>query len=90
MRVDIEFLGCGGTILRGWLYLPGIDDGMRRPLVIMTHGFSAIKEMVLDQFAEVFCRAQSRCPRSNDRHAFGHLWNGVDVLGRSSDARLTH
>jgi fermentation-respiration switch protein FrsA (DUF1100 family) len=52
MRHDVEFPGFGGTRLRGWLYLP---DG-RAPTagVVMAHGFSAVKEMDLDRFAEVF------------------------------------
>lgn len=55
MRRDIEISAEGAT-LRGWLYLP---DGTREaaPAVVMAHGFSAVKEMYLDQYAEVFCAA---------------------------------
>ena len=39
--------------LRGWLYLP--DEGAgAAPVVVMAHGFSAVKEMFLDSFAEAF------------------------------------
>lgn len=55
MRRDIEF-NAEGTILRGWLYLPERAKG-RVPAVVMAHGFSAVKEMYLDRFAEVFCNA---------------------------------
>ncbi len=55
MRRDIEF-NAEGTILRGWLYLPERARG-RVPAVVMAHGFSAVKEMYLDRFAEVFCDA---------------------------------
>jgi dienelactone hydrolase len=55
MRRDIEF-NAEGTILRGWLYLPERAKG-RVPGVVMAHGFSAVKEMYLDRFAEVFCDA---------------------------------
>jgi fermentation-respiration switch protein FrsA (DUF1100 family) len=55
MRRDIE-INAEGTILRGWLYLPEGARG-RVPLVAMAHGFSAVKEMYLDRFAEVFSRA---------------------------------
>ena len=55
MRRDIEF-NAEGTILRGWLYLPERAKG-RVPAVVMAHGFSAVKEMYLDRFAEVFCDA---------------------------------
>jgi len=55
MREDIEF-DAEGVPLRGWLYLP---DGAATPLptVVMAHGFSAVKEMYLDSFAEVFAGA---------------------------------
>lgn len=54
-RREIEFQA-DGTRLRGWLYEP---DGAERPypLVVMAHGFSATKEMYLDDFAEVFAAA---------------------------------
>src|ERR671914_59329 len=52
MRQDIEF-DAEGVTLRGWLYLP---DGVTGPVptVVMAHGFSAVKEMYLDSYAEVF------------------------------------
>jgi fermentation-respiration switch protein FrsA (DUF1100 family) len=55
MRHDVEFPGFGGTRLRGWLYVP--DGRAAAPGVVMAHGFSAVKEMDLDRFAEVFCAA---------------------------------
>ena len=52
MRGDVEF-DADGTTLRGWLYTP--DKGTPPfPAVVMAHGFSALKEMGLDQYAEVF------------------------------------
>src|SRR6266508_2780154 len=55
MRQDIEF-DAEGVTLRGWLYLPG---GATGPVstVVMAHGFSAVKEMYLDSYAEVFAAA---------------------------------
>jgi fermentation-respiration switch protein FrsA (DUF1100 family) len=53
MRQDVEFAGFGGTKLRGWLYVP--EAALPAPAVVMAHGFSAVKEMALDRFAEVFC-----------------------------------
>lgn len=55
MRQDIEF-DAEGVTLRGWLYLPDDVSGPA-PAVVMAHGFSAVKEMYLDSFAEVFARA---------------------------------
>ena len=55
MRSDIEF-DAEGVTLRGWLYVP---DGAAGPVptIVMAHGFSAVKEMYLDRFAEVFAAA---------------------------------
>ena len=55
MRRDIEF-DAEGTILRGWLYLPEHAAG-RVPGIVMAHGFTAVKEMYLDRYAEVFAAA---------------------------------
>lgn len=56
MRTDIEFKTEDGVTLRGWHYLP---DGRRGkvPTIVMAHGFSAVKEMYLDRFAEAFAAA---------------------------------
>jgi len=56
MREDIEFAAEDGTLLRGWLYRPE-NAPERCPLVVMAHGYSATKEMHLDDFAEVFAAA---------------------------------
>jgi fermentation-respiration switch protein FrsA (DUF1100 family) len=53
-RTDVEF-NAEGTTLRGWLYRP--DGDGPHPGVVMAHGYSAVKEMYLDAFAEVFCEA---------------------------------
>jgi fermentation-respiration switch protein FrsA (DUF1100 family) len=54
-RRDIAF-DAEGVTLRGWFY-PAQDASGRRPTVVMAHGFSAVKEMYLDAFAEVFAAA---------------------------------
>ena len=55
MRQDIEF-DAEGTTLRGWLYVPDNAAGPA-PTIVMCHGYSAVKELFLDAFAEVFCDA---------------------------------
>jgi fermentation-respiration switch protein FrsA (DUF1100 family) len=55
MREDVEFKSSGLT-LRGWLYRPD-GDGADRPVVVMSHGFSAVKEQGLGDFAERFAAA---------------------------------
>jgi fermentation-respiration switch protein FrsA (DUF1100 family) len=55
VREDVAFEAEGVT-LRGWFYRP--DEATRPvPTVVMAHGFSAVKEMYLDRFAEVFAAA---------------------------------
>ena len=55
MRRDVE-IKAEGTILRGWFYTPDRASG-KTPAIVMAHGFSAVKEMYLDRFAEHFCAA---------------------------------
>lgn len=55
MRQEIAF-NAEGVTLRGWFYLPERTAGPV-PTIIMAHGFSAVKEMYLDAFAEVFAHA---------------------------------
>ena len=50
MRKDIE-INAEGTILRGWFYTPDRPSG-KASGIVMAHGFSAVKEMYLDRFAE--------------------------------------
>jgi uncharacterized protein len=54
-RRDVEF-DAEGVSLRGWFY-SGEGASGRAPTVVMAHGFSAVKEMYLDAFAEVFASA---------------------------------
>lgn len=56
MRKDIEFKADDGTILRGWHFVPGSGAG-KYPTIVMAHGYSAVKEMYLDKFAEKFAEA---------------------------------
>ncbi|MGW9031353.1 alpha/beta hydrolase [Streptomyces sp. NPDC055722] len=54
-RRDVEF-DAEGVSLRGWFYGA---EGATSPAatIVMAHGFSAVKEMYLDAFAEVFASA---------------------------------
>ena len=56
MRQDLEFKTEDGIVLRGWHYLPD-NRGGKLPTIVMAHGFSAVKEMYLDRFAEAFVHA---------------------------------
>jgi hypothetical protein len=55
MRTDIAFQTTDGTTLRGWHYRP--DGRGPFPTIVLAHGFSAVKEMYLDRYAEVFASA---------------------------------
>ena len=54
-RRDVEFSGEDVT-LRGWFY-PAEGAGSTAPVIVMAHGFSAVKEMYLDRYAEAFAAA---------------------------------
>ena len=57
MREDISF-DSKGLKCRGWLYLPDdIDTDAKLPAIVMAHGFSAVKEQLLPDFAERFVNA---------------------------------
>ena len=54
MRQDVTFPS-EGLNCAGWLYVPdGLGEGEESPAVVMAHGFSALKEMHLDNFASRF------------------------------------
>src|SRR6195952_5272222 len=54
-RRDIEF-DAEGVTLRGWFYTADGASGAA-PTIVMAHGFSAVKEMYLDKYAETFAAA---------------------------------
>ncbi|MDH3213414.1 MAG: alpha/beta hydrolase [Myxococcales bacterium] len=54
MRTDVSFPS-REVRCKGWLYLPDdLPQGRRTPAIAMAHGFSAVKEMFLERFAERF------------------------------------
>jgi fermentation-respiration switch protein FrsA (DUF1100 family) len=44
-------------MLHGWLYVPDDTAGTKHPVIVMAHGFTAVKEQYLDRYAEVFASA---------------------------------
>jgi uncharacterized protein len=86
MRRDIEF-NANGLTLRGWFYVP---DGAKKPVrtVIMAHGFSCLKEMSLDKYAEIFVKDglgvfvyDNRCFGASD----GEPRQEIDPMAQVSD-----
>jgi uncharacterized protein len=56
MRSPIAFSAEDGTTLRGWHYVP--DQSKKYyPTVVFAHGFTALKEHYLDDFADAFAKA---------------------------------
>jgi len=54
MKRDVTFPS-QGLNCAGWLYVPDdLEDDEQRPAIVMAHGFSAVKEMYLSNFAEKF------------------------------------
>lgn len=72
-REDIEFLGKDNVILRGWLYSPlsSLSTPSNCSAIIMTHGFSAVKEMGLDEYARIFCSNGNFYVLVYDHRTFG-------------------
>ncbi len=68
MREDIEFESAG-VALRGWFFTPDNAEG-EVPCVVLAHGFAAVKEMHLDDYAEVFRAAGLACV-AYDHPGFG-------------------
>jgi len=52
-REDIQFKTSDRVTLRGWFYTSDSASG-KAPCLVMSHGFTAVKEMDLDTFAEYF------------------------------------
>ena len=89
MRKDIEFKTEDGLTLRGWHYVPD-RSSVRVPTIVMAHGFSAVKEMYLDRFAEAFATHglaalvyDNRCFGASD----GHIRHEIDPWQQVRDYR---
>lgn len=73
-REDIEFKTYDGVTLRGWFYKPDNEGGSSQeklPCLVMAHGFSALKEMDLNTFAEYFIHRLPLSCLVYDNRGFG-------------------
>lgn len=70
-REDIEFKTYDGITLRGWFYKPDEPPQSKLPCLIMAHGFSALKEMDLNTFAEYFIHRLPLTCLVYDNRGFG-------------------
>lgn len=74
-RTKIEFKNSDGITLRGWLYTPDHTKVDKLPAIVMAHGFSALKEMTLDSYAEAFVANLPMCCLVYDHRGFGESDN---------------
>lgn len=68
-RTDIQFKTDNDIKLTGWFYSP-MNSNEKLPCVILSHGFSALKEHYLDRFARCFAMA-GMCVLVYDNRNFG-------------------
>lgn len=68
-REDIEFKGEGNVTLRGWFY-PAENVSAPAPVVVLSHGLTAVKEMHIGKYAEAFAAAGINA-LAYDHHGFG-------------------
>lgn len=60
LRENVEFKALDGTSLAAFLCTPDGGSGPF-PAIVLSHGFGAVKEMALGQYADVFCAAGFAC-----------------------------
>ena len=68
---DISFSTSDNVTLRGWFYKPQGNSSGKHPCLIMAHGFSALKEMDLNTFAEHFTAKLAVTCLVYDNRGFG-------------------
>lgn len=79
-RSDTTFTTTDGVVLRGWFYRPDTAKAaadVQLPCVVMSHGFSAVKEMDLDPFADSFVSNMNLCCLVYDHRGFGSSNTGI-------------
>jgi cephalosporin-C deacetylase-like acetyl esterase len=71
LQRDIRFKPSDNTTLRRWLITPPGSAANRLPCLIMSHGWSALKEMDLDAFANYFVSKLPLACLVYDNRGFG-------------------
>jgi hypothetical protein len=88
MRENVEF-DANGTTLRGWFYKPSVTDEPYAT-VVMAHGFSALKKMGLNKYAERFSKAGLGCLVYDNRNlgdSDGEPRGEIDPVAQMRDYR---
>jgi len=70
-REDVSFQTSDNVTLRGWFYTPEGASTTPLPCVVMSHGFTAVKEMFLDEYAKKFIAALPISVLAYDHRGFG-------------------
>lgn len=70
-REDISFKTSDNVTLRGWFYTPSEKGDSKLPCLVMAHGFTALKEMDLNTFAEYFTKELPLTCLVYDNRGFG-------------------
>jgi cephalosporin-C deacetylase-like acetyl esterase len=70
-REDITFQTSDNVTLRGWLYTSEASSTILLPCLVMSHGFTAVKEMSLDTFAARFTSSLPMSCLVYDNREFG-------------------
>jgi cephalosporin-C deacetylase-like acetyl esterase len=69
-REDVSFQTSDWVTLRGWFFMPA-SASSKLPCLVMSHGFSALKEMDLNTFAEYFTSKLAISCLVYDNRGFG-------------------
>lgn len=67
---DVSFKTSDGVVLRGWFFTPE-SVSKKVPCLVMSHGWSALKEMDLDAFANYFTSKLAISCLVYDNRGFG-------------------
>lgn len=89
MLEDVEFATSDGTRLRGWYLRPEVANGPW-PVVVVSHGFGAVKEMYLDAVAARLAAAGLACLVYDHRglgQSGGDLRQEIDPFLQVADSR---
>ena len=70
-REKVSFQTSDQVTLRGWFYTPSAAEREKLPCLVMAHGFSAVKEMGLEKFAEYFTSKLPIAALIYDNRGFG-------------------
>jgi cephalosporin-C deacetylase-like acetyl esterase len=68
---NVTFQTSDNVTLRGWLFTPPESASTRLPCLVMSHGWSALKEMDLDAFANYFTSKLPLACLVYDNRGFG-------------------